>query len=105
MNDQRHSFGHGDSCFWCGWAPDEEPEHPCDERLNKRPTEAEMDHYGCTSAIEEVRYELEQAELTCEQAGYRDAAKGVYDCRLRLSEVLRRLEGMRPSEHKSEGKP
>lgn len=96
MKDENHSFGHSDSCYWCGWCPDDEPEHPCDERLNKRPTEPEMNHYYCVTAIEDARYVLEQAELTCEKHGYRETGKGVYDARLRLSETLRQLEGMRP---------
>lgn len=91
-----HSYGHSSSCYWCGYNPDEEPERPCDERVNKRPTEARMRRYDCTSAIEDARYELEQAERICEERGYRDAAKDVYGCRLRLSEALRRLEALDP---------
>lgn len=94
--DQDHSYGHGESCFWCGYNPDKEPERACDERLNKKPSDAQMAHYDCTSAIEDAKHELETAELTCEKKGYREIAKEVYDARLRLSDTLRRLEAMQP---------
>lgn len=96
-----HSYGHGQHCYWCGADGDTEDGKPCDESVNKRPTPEQMQHYNCTSAIEDARYELEQAERTCETHGYRDAAKEVYECRLRLSDALRRLEAIGPSEHKS----
>lgn len=99
--DGEHSYGHSDSCYWCGYNPDEDAPKPvCDERLNAKPTPAQMSHYACTTAIEEAKYELEQAELACEDNGYRGVGKEVYGLRLQLSEVLRRLEDMRPAEHK-----
>lgn len=54
-------------------------------------------------ALEKNR--LEGLELRCEKAGYRDAAKRIYDARLRLSEAIDALAAAGPSPHKSEGEP
>ncbi len=37
-----HSCGHSDSCHWCGYNPDVDPQRPCDERLHKKPSAATM---------------------------------------------------------------
>ncbi len=100
--DEKHGFGHSDTCYWCGFNPDTDQERPCDERLHEKPTEEQMRHFACTRAIEDALHELEGAELLCEKHGYRDVAKGVYDARLRLSDALRRLEGMASQRQRSE---
>jgi hypothetical protein len=91
-----HGYGHGDTCYWCGADGDTEDDRPCDERLRKKPTEHQMNHYHCVAAIEDAKIELEAAELTCEKHGYRAAAKEVYHVRLLLSDAHRRLEALRP---------
>lgn len=97
--DGQHSFGHGRSCYWCGlYGDDAEIAKPCDERERRKPTEGAMAHFGCTMALEDARTALEEAELECDKAGYRETAKDVYDVRLRLSDTLRRFETMRPKE-------
>lgn len=96
MSDSEHSYGHGEACYWCGYNPDTEPERPCDERLHKKPTDAQMNHYECVSQAEEARDDLERAEATCEHFGYRETAKELYAARLLISEAIRRLETMRP---------
>lgn len=48
-----HSYGHGSSCYWCGFDPDEDEDRPCDERLNKKPTAEEMAKYDAMRDLEE----------------------------------------------------
>lgn len=104
MGDGLHAFGHGPTCYWCGLDGDDPAiEKPCDERKNRQPSEASMRHFECTSAIEDARYELEQAELTCEKRGYRATAKALYSLRLQLSQVLREHEVLHPTDEKPEG--
>src|SRR5262245_66600799 len=96
--DGQHTFGHGQYCYWCGVDGDDpEIEKPCDERENRKPSEASMRHYDCTSAIEDARRELQDAELTCEKNGYRETAKALYGLRLNMSEALRHLETLHPT--------
>lgn len=91
-----HAYGHGQYCYWCDADADTKNDRECDDRLHKKPTEAQHRHYDCVEAIQDAKHELEQAERICEKRGYLDAAKDVYDCRLRLSEALRSLEELRP---------
>ena len=37
-----HSYGHGDTCFYCGADQDTEDDKPCDESIRKKPTAAEL---------------------------------------------------------------
>lgn len=96
VDHEDHSYGHGESCYWCGYNPDKDAPRACDERLHKKPTDAQMRHYDCVNAVEEARDALEAAESLCERHGYREFGREVYDARLRLSDTLRRLNEARP---------
>ena len=94
--DQQHSFGHGQECYWCGFDPVVDAERACDERLRKRPTDAQMAHYKCVSAIEDAQRELREALRVCENFGYLDAGIELRVEQSRLSEVIERLNRLRP---------
>ncbi len=74
MGDHVHSFGpRGRMQCSCGMIP------------------GEMTPTAARELVRAAQRSLEATELALDRAGYREAAREVYDCRLQLSEALAAL--------------